>query len=142
MNVEAIFRYVDADEDGALFVHNPNLANAGSGPSGCPGVGLRWWRPHQALSRAFEPQADAGWPPPLASPVSFRRATQTYKSVGQIDKCERAFVEHRTGDATFAQDQTAIVSTSRKSEHFDRRTRPSGDIRVPARQSAAACRKR
>jgi hypothetical protein len=42
-------------------------------------VGLRWWRPHQALSRAFEPQADAGWPPPLASPVSFRRATQTYK---------------------------------------------------------------
>src|ERR1700722_13761240 len=81
MNVEAIFRYVDADEDGALFVHNPNLANAGSGPSGCPGVGLRWWRPHQALSRAFEPQADAGWPPPLASPVSFRRATQTYKAV-------------------------------------------------------------
>src|ERR1700722_20365527 len=81
MNVEAIFRYVDADEDGALFVHNPNLANAGSGPSGCPGVGLRWWRPHQALSRAFEPQADAGWPPSLASPVSFRRATQTYKAV-------------------------------------------------------------
>ena len=25
MNVEAIFRYVDADEDGALFVHNPTL---------------------------------------------------------------------------------------------------------------------
>ena len=44
-------------------------------------MGLRWWRPHQALSRAFEPQADAGWPPPLASPVSFRRATQTYKAV-------------------------------------------------------------
>ena len=42
-------------------------------------MGLRWWRPHQALSRAFEPQADAGWPPPLVSPVSFRRATQTYK---------------------------------------------------------------
>ena len=81
MNVEAIFRYVDADEDGALFVHNPTLQNAGSGPSGCPGVGLRWWRLHQALSRAFEPQADAGWPPPLASPVSFRRATQTYKAV-------------------------------------------------------------
>jgi hypothetical protein len=54
-------------------------SNAGSGPSGCPGVGLRWWRPHQALSRAFEPLADAGWPPPLASPVWFRRATQTYK---------------------------------------------------------------
>jgi len=46
-------------------------------------VGLRWWRPPQALSRAFEPQADAGWPPPLASPVSFRRATQTYKAVGR-----------------------------------------------------------
>ena len=44
-------------------------------------MGLRWWRPHQALSRAFEPQADAGWPPPLVSPVSFRRATQTYKAV-------------------------------------------------------------
>jgi hypothetical protein len=44
-------------------------------------VELRWWRPHQALSRAFEPQADAGWPPLLASPVSFRRATQTYKAV-------------------------------------------------------------
>ena len=44
-------------------------------------MGLRWWRPHQALSRAFEPLADAGWPPPLASPVSFRRATQTYKAV-------------------------------------------------------------
>ena len=28
-----------------------------------------------------QPQADAGWPPPLASPVSFRRATQTYKAV-------------------------------------------------------------
>src|ERR1700726_4291848 len=27
------------------------------------------------------PQTDAGWPPPLASPVSFRRATQTYKAV-------------------------------------------------------------
>ncbi len=25
MNVEAIFRYVDANEDGALFVHNPTL---------------------------------------------------------------------------------------------------------------------
>src|SRR5882757_6453284 len=80
MNVEAIFRYVDVDEDGALFVHNPTLQMR-SGPSGCPGVGLRWWRPHQALSRAFEPQADAGWPPPLASPVSFRRPTQTYKAV-------------------------------------------------------------
>ena len=44
-------------------------------------MGLRWWRPHQALSRVFEPQADAGWPPPVASPVSFRRATQTYKAV-------------------------------------------------------------
>ena len=58
-----------------------------------------------------------------------------------MDSCERAF-EDRTGDTTFAQDQAAIVFNSRKSEHFDRRTRPSGDIRAPARQSAAACRKR
>ena len=74
MNVEAIFRYVDADEDGALFVHNPTLQMRARARAAVRGVGLRWWRPHQALSRAFEPQADAGWPPPLASPVSFRRA--------------------------------------------------------------------
>jgi hypothetical protein len=31
-------------------------------------------------SPRVEPEADAGWSPPLASPVSFRRATQTYKA--------------------------------------------------------------
>ena len=58
------------------------LQNAGSGPSGCQGVGLRRGRPHQARARAIEPKAAAGWPPSLASPVSFRRATQTYKASG------------------------------------------------------------
>src|SRR3954471_23765166 len=81
MDVEAIFGHVDADEDGGRFVHDPYLANAGSGPSGCPGSGLRRWGPHQALSRACKPKANAGWPPPSASPASFRRATQTYKAV-------------------------------------------------------------
>ena len=80
MNVEAIFRYVDADEDGALFVHNPTLQMRARAER-LSGRGIAGLDTAQALSRAFEPQADAGWPPPLASPVSFRRATQTYKAI-------------------------------------------------------------
>ena len=50
-----------------------------------------------------------------------------------MDKCVRAFVEDRIGEyATFAQDQTAIIFTSSGSEHFGRRSRPSGDTRGPA----------
>ena len=44
-------------------------------------MGLRWWRPHQALSRAFEPPGGRGLASIFISPVSFRRATQTYKAV-------------------------------------------------------------
>ena len=79
----------------------------GLGPERLSGVGLRWWRPHQALSRAFEPQADAGWPPPLASPVSFRRATQTYKAgsiiclyasrLGGVNQCPSRHFELQPG---------------------------------------------
>ena len=82
MNVEAIFRYVDADE-GRCVVSSITLpCKCGLGPERL----VRVWDcgggdRTKLLSRAFEPQADAGWPPPLASPVSFRRATQTYKAV-------------------------------------------------------------
>ena len=99
------------------------------GPSGCPGVGLRWWRPHQALSRAFEPLADAGWPPPLASPVSFRRATQTYKAV------RRAIQHSHVWTALADQGLVAVMRVSRVRSclrPFGSWTSPAGPVMVSA----------
>src|SRR5580704_11943997 len=109
MNVEAIFRYVDADEDGALFVHNPTLqmrarARAAVRVWDCGG-GDR----NQALSRAFEPQADAGWPPPLASPVSFRRATQTYKA----ERYRRVVLQANRGGGRYRSNERLLHDPAR-----------------------------
>src|ERR1700683_4754474 len=80
MNVEAVFRYVDADEDGALFVHNPTLQMRARARAA-----VRVWDcgggDRTKLCLGLSSPRRAGWPPPLASPVSFRRATQTYKAV-------------------------------------------------------------
>ena len=86
MNVEAIFRYVDADEDGALFVHNPTLQmRAGARAAVRCGTAVVETAPGFPVSGFRAPGRRAGWPPPLASPVSFRRATQTYKAVRRAD---------------------------------------------------------
>jgi len=66
MNVEAIFRYVDADEDGALFVHNPTLQMRARARAA-----VRVWdcgggdRTKLCLGLS-SPKADAGWPPPFS----------------------------------------------------------------------------
>ena len=62
----------------------------GLGPERLSGFGTAVVRAAPALSRAFEPKANAGWPPPLASPVSFRRATQTYKAVRRAGGADAA----------------------------------------------------
>ena len=69
MNVEAIFRYVDADEDGALFVHNPTLQMRARGPSSCPGVGTAVGgadRTKPSVSGFSSPRRARVWPPPLS----------------------------------------------------------------------------
>ena len=89
------------------------------GPSGCPGVGLRWWRPHQALSRAFEPQADAGWPPPLA--FSFGRSRfggqlrHTRRSVRAIQHSQESLHEGAC-EALWRQPEDHRASGSRGSQ--------------------------
>jgi hypothetical protein len=40
MTVETTLGYVYADEDGALFIHDPTC-KYGLSPSGCPGLGLQ-----------------------------------------------------------------------------------------------------
>ena len=47
--------------------------------------GLRWWRPPIALSRGFEPPADAGWPPPSPSRSGFSGQLQACEAVPSID---------------------------------------------------------
>src|ERR1700722_77253 len=80
MNVEAIFRYVDADEDGALFVHNPTLQMRARARAA-----VRVWDcgggDRTKLCLGLSSPRRSGLASTLASPVSFRRATQTYKAV-------------------------------------------------------------
>src|SRR6202044_60566 len=53
----------------------------GLGPERLSGCGTAVVETAPSSVSGFRAPADAGWPPPLASPVSFRRATQTYKAV-------------------------------------------------------------
>src|SRR5712672_1514799 len=84
MNVEAIFRYVDADEYGALFVHNPTLQMRARARAA-----VRVWdcgggdRTKLCLGLSSPRRTRAGLHL-LASPVSFRRATQTYKAMRPV----------------------------------------------------------
>src|SRR3981189_3081080 len=89
MHVEAIFRYVDADEDGALFVHNPTLQMRARARAA-----VRVWdcgggdRTKLCLGLSSPRRTRAGVHL-SASPGSFRRATQTYKAVRRNTFSER-----------------------------------------------------
>ena len=87
MNVEAIFRYVDADEDGALFVHATLTLQMRLGPSVAVRVwDCAWWSTAPSFCLGLSsPQADAGWPSTFSlRPVSFLAGNlQTYKAVGR-----------------------------------------------------------
>jgi len=67
--------------DLAKMVVKAQIALALSGRAGCQGVGLRWSRPHQALSRAFEPRRVRAGLHVQPRRVSLRRATQTYTAI-------------------------------------------------------------
>ena len=90
MNVRgAIFDLSMPTKSGALFVHNPTLQMRARARAA-----VRVWdcgggdRTQLCLGLSSPRGADAGWPPPLVSPVSFRRATQTYKAI------RRAMIQH------------------------------------------------
>ena len=81
MNVEAVLGHVDADEDGALFVHDPTLqmrarARAAVRVRDCEGEG------RTMLCRGLEsPRRTRADPHRVASLASRQRTTPRYKAV-------------------------------------------------------------